>query len=233
MAWNWYPDPATTIARRVRTSAVVVGAAAVAVAALCLVVGIGIGWLSALKATGHSVSTYSLPTKAAYVLTDILQWWGLHPSTMTMIGLCRAVGLVVAGAISFVLLVRSPRIGVVRAFALSSLLIVMLGPVVWPWYLATGFALLAASGVDRFRATYIVLLVASTALVWPAGISPLASVQHVQNGISPFVVALVVGACWVGERVYARRDARLAPADRTPVDAIEPTADGALELSPR
>ena len=110
-----------------------------------------------------------------------------------MIAGFRLVGLAVAGAISLVLLLRSPRIGVVRAFALSSLVIVILGPVVWPWYLATGFALLAATGVSRWRPTYVVLVVTATALVWPSGISPLASVQHVQNGISPFVVAFVIG----------------------------------------
>jgi hypothetical protein len=167
--------------------------------------------VAALKSTGQSVSTYSLPTKAAYVATDILQWVGLHPSTSSMIAGFRLVGLAIAGAISFALLLRSPRIGVVRAFALSSLVIVILGPVVWPWYLATGFALLAASGVDRWRPTYVVLVVTATALVWPAGISPLASVQHVQNGISPFVVALVIGVCWGGQRLAARRRAAAVP----------------------
>ncbi len=138
----------------------------------------------------------------------MLQWVGLHPSTGSMIAAFRLVGLAVAGAISFVLLMRSPRIGLVRAFALSSLAIVMLGPVVWPWYLATGFALLAATGVGRWRPTYIVLLVSATALVWPSGISPLASVQHYQNGISPLVVAFVIGVCWVGQRMWAERARR-------------------------
>jgi hypothetical protein len=207
IAWNWDADPSVGIGRRIRNSAIAVGAAAAITAALCWVVGIGVGWISALKATGHSLSTYSLPTKAAYVLTDLLQWASLHPSTMTMIGLCRAVGLLAAAAISGVLLLRSPRIGVVRAYALCSLVIVMLGPVVWPWYLAAGFALLAATGVGRFRPTYVVLLVAATALVWPAGISPLAWIQHVQNGISPLVVGAVIGLCWMAQRVLVRKRA--------------------------
>jgi hypothetical protein len=209
MAWNWRADPALGFARRVRTSAVVVAAAAAVIAGLSLLAGVGPGWVAALKSTGQSVSTYSLPTKAGYVITDVVQWVGLHPSTSTMIAAFRLVGLAVAGAISFVLLLRSPRIGLVRAFALSSLVIVILGPVVWPWYLATGFALLAASGIDRWRPTYVVLVVTATALVWPAGISPLASVQHVQNGISPLVVAFVIGVCWAGQRVAARRRARV------------------------
>ncbi|HVN51433.1 MAG TPA: polyprenol phosphomannose-dependent alpha 1,6 mannosyltransferase MptB, partial [Acidimicrobiales bacterium] len=204
MAWNWQDDPAVAYARRVRRSAIVVAAAAAVITGLSVLAGVGPGWVAALKSTGQSVSTYSLPTKGAYVATDMLQWVGVHASTSAMIAGFRLVGLAVAGAISFVLLLRSPRLGVVRAFALSSLVIVILGPVVWPWYLATGFALLAATGVERWRPTYIVLVVTATALVWPAGISPLASVQHVQNGISPFVVALVVGVCWAGQRLAAR-----------------------------
>jgi alpha-1,6-mannosyltransferase len=225
MAWNWQDDPAITFARRVRTSAIVVAAAAAVIGALSVLAGVGPGWVAALRSTGQSMSTYSLPTKAAYVVTDMVQWVGLHPSTSSMIAGFRLVGLAVAGAISFVLLLRSPRLGVVRAFALSSLVIVILGPVVWPWYLATGFALLAATGVNRWRPTYVVLVVTATALVWPSGISPLASVQHVQNGISPLVVAFVIGTCWAGQRLATRhraaRDAVVAEA--TPISRdVEP-----------
>jgi hypothetical protein len=205
MAWNWRDDPGLSFLRRTRTTAWLLAGTAVIVAGLCLVVGVGAGWISALKSTGQSMSTYSLPTKFGFVAIDALNYMHLHPGTDAVIGASRALGLVAAGLISFVLLIRSPRIGLVRAFAFSSLAIVMLGPVVWPWYLATGFALLAASGVGRWRPTYVVLLISATALVWPAGISPLASIQHYQNGISPLVIAFVVGACFVGQHLAARR----------------------------
>ncbi len=204
MAWNWRDDPALTFFRRSRTAAYLLGVAAVVVAVLCVGVGVGAGWITALKSTGQSMSTYSLPTKFGFVASDALGLLHLHLATGVVVGASRIVGLLAAAAISFVLLLRSPRLGLVRAFALSSLAIVMLGPVVWPWYLATGFCLLAASGVGKWRPTYIVLLVSATALVWPAGISPLASIQHYQNGISPLVMAAVVGACWIGQRWSAR-----------------------------
>ncbi len=204
MAWNWRDDPSLTFLRRSRLAAGLLVVVAALVAALCLAVGVGAGWISALKSTGQSMSTYSLPTKFGYVASDLLSRVGLHPGTGLVIGASRSLGLLAAAGISFVLLVRSPRIGLVRAFAFSSLAIVMLGPVVWPWYLATGFALLAASGVGRWRPSYIVLLVSATALVWPAGISPLASIQHYQNGISPLVIGFVLGTCWVGQRLAER-----------------------------
>ncbi len=205
MAWNWRDDPSLTFLRRSRLAAGLLVVVAAVVAVLCAVVGVGAGWIAALKSTGQSMSTYSLPTKFGFVASDLINRVGLHPTTGLVVGASRTIGLLAAAGISFVLLIRSPRIGLVRAFAFSSLAIVMLGPVVWPWYLATGFALLAASGVGRWRPTYTVLLIAATALVWPAGISPLASVQHYQNGISPLVIAFVLGCCWVGQRVAAHR----------------------------
>ena len=219
MAWNWSDDPAVTYARRIRDSALVVGGRrrhrdgpVPARRHRC-------GWIAALKSTGKSVSTYSLPTKFGYIAVDVLQWVGIGLHLDDRAGHRRVPprsGLAAAGLISLVLLLRSPRIGLVRAFAFSSLAIVMLGPVVWPWYLATGFALLAASGVGKWRPTYSVMLVAATALVWPASISPLASIQHYQNGISPLVIASVLAICWAGQRLATRRRQRPPPTpDRT------------------
>jgi alpha-1,6-mannosyltransferase len=234
MAWNWRDDPSLTLLRRIRQSAWVLAGAAAVVAALCAAVGVGFGWISALKSTGQSMSTYSLPTKFGFVASDALGFLGLHPAAGTVIAASRALGLLAAGLISFVLLVRSPRIGLVRAFAFSSVAIVMLGPVVWPWYLATGFALLAASGVGRWRPTYVVLLVSATALVWPAGISPLASIQHYQNGISPLVIAFVLGVCWAAQQLAARRrrDERSGSTDTTDVSGADPSGAAGAELTP-
>ena len=156
------------------------------------------------------MSTYSLPTKFGFVASDMLNRIGLHPSTGLVIGASRSLGLLAAAGLSFVLLVRSPRIGLVRAFAFSSLAIVMLGPVVWPWYLATGFALLAASGVGRWRPSYIVLLVSATALVWPAGISPLASILALPERHQPAGHRLRAG-CLLGGPAPGRS---LSPAGR-------------------
>ena len=141
-----------------------------------------------------------------------------------MVAVFRVIGLAVAGLISLVLLLRSPRIGVVRAFAFSSLTIVMLGPVVWPWYLATGFALLAATGIGRWRPTYVVMVVAATPLVWPSGISPLESLQHYQNLLSPVVVAAVIGACYVGQRLADRMAERRATGPGVEQPVLEPSS---------
>jgi alpha-1,6-mannosyltransferase len=222
MAWNWRDDPTVLLGRRIRDSALVLLAAAAIIATLCVSFGVGAGWISALKGTGQSMSTYSIPTKLGFVTGDVMHWVGLHPSGNTVVAVFRGIGLLVAGLISLVLLLRSPRIGVVRAFAFSSLTIVMLGPVVWPWYLATGFALLAASGLGRWRPTYVVTVVAATLLVWPAGISPLESLQHYQNLLSPLVIAAVIGACYVGQRLADRVAERRTRAPAAELILLEP-----------
>jgi alpha-1,6-mannosyltransferase len=63
--------------------------------------------------------------------------------------LARGLGLATAAAAGVVLFLRSHRIGTVQALALTLLAIVLLGPVVQPWYVAWGLILLAPVAVGR------------------------------------------------------------------------------------
>ena len=164
----------------------------------------GPGWITALKGTSQSMGTYSLPTKLGYILASVAQAQHVPVSTGLVVAVTRTIGLMAAALLSLVLVLRSPRIGIVRAFAFSSLAIVMLGPVVWPWYLATGFAFLAASGVGKWRPTVIVLIASASLLVWPTSVPPLDSLQHYQALLSPLVLAAVVGGCYIGQRLARR-----------------------------
>ena len=120
------------------------------------------------------------------------------------------------------LLLRSPRIGMTRALGISMIVVVLLSPVVWPWYLAAGFALVAASGMGKWRPTYVVLIVAASAVVFPTSIAPVKSLNPYQHLLTMAVVVLIVIGCYLAQRLAGyladRAERRLAPGpvDRAP-----------------
>jgi hypothetical protein len=94
---------------------------------------------------------------------------GLPSNDSTWIAIFRLVGLLTAAYVCLRLLGLTRRIGVVQCTALSMLIVVLLGPVVWPWYLAPAIALLGAAGVGRWRPSLIVLTIAFSFEVFPVG----------------------------------------------------------------
>jgi hypothetical protein len=129
-----------------------------------------------------------------------------------------------------VMMLRSPRIGIVRATGVMLVAYVLLGPVIWPWYLPAGFALLAATGLGRWKPSYMVLVIAISWAVWPTSVM---SIQVVGGGYQHLrglgVVLLVCALAWGAQRFSSRWERRLARAlDELP----EPPAPSEPELTP-
>ena len=201
LAWNWSGDPDTPMRQRVRTTAVACVATVASLSALSVLVGISVGWIGALKSTGTVYSTFSVSTKLGFLSASGLQAIGLGVDSSVTVALFRLVGIALAGVICLVLLVRSPRLGMARALGMSMIAVVLLSPVVWPWYLAAGFALVAASGMGKWRPTYVVLIVAASAVVFPTSIAPVRSLNPYEHALTMAVVAIIVVACWVAQRL--------------------------------
>jgi hypothetical protein len=224
LAWNWTDDPDTPIWPRIRTTLAVGVGSVVSLSVLSMLAGISIGWLSALKSTGSITSTFSVSTKLGFLTASGLQSLGLNVDSNVSVNLFRLVGIALAGVICVVLLLRSPRLGMPRALGMSMIVVVLLSPVVWPWYLAAGFALVAASGMGRWRPSYVVLIVAASAVVFPTSISPVKSLNPYQHLLTMAVVLLIVAACWVAQRLAAwleeRREADRLAAGRSTVPSV-------------
>lgn len=233
IGWNWRSagssaaadgDPAVdgdgddvSILDRIRTSAIVGAASGGLLIGLMAAAGIGFGWLTALSNTGSVTSTFSVSTKLGLVASDLATLAGLGVAPGMWLALFRALGLAVAAAACLWLLIRSPRIGVVRATGLAMVVSVLLGPVVWPWYLPAGLALLAASGVGRWRPTFLVVVMAASTFVWPTSVDPVQSLMDVGHILGLAFLALIVGLAFVAQRLAVRmsawrldRDARRA-----------------------
>jgi hypothetical protein len=148
IGWDWLgPDmPWRERVRPVLTAGLIGGGV---MAVLAAVTGMGWGWLTALG-TPDAVRSMIAPT--TFLGTwggHLFHWLGVGPSPHSILSMARALGLAAAGVAGVMLFLRSRRIGTVQALALTLLAIVVLGPVVQPWYVAWGLIMLAPVAAGR------------------------------------------------------------------------------------
>jgi hypothetical protein len=170
----------------------------VLIAALCIFGRIGLfGWIASMQNAGKTMGTLSLTTRIGYVVSSLFRLVGLPSTDSTWISLFRLAGLAAAGFVCLGLLGMTRRIGAVQCAAISMLTVVLLGPVVWPWYLAPAIALLGAAGIERWRPALLVLTVAFSFEVFPVGQSPkpvLEGSHFVSLGFILLIAVLTVAA---------------------------------------
>lgn len=211
LGWTWDGLLATT-RRRILTTAAVVSSAVVGIAIACVLMRMGPGWLTALTSTGKVNDTYSPTTKLGFSISELLAGVGIDVDGATLTAGVRALGLLATAVLALVMMLRSPRIGVIRATGIMLVAYVLLGPVIWPWYLAAGFALLAACGLGRYRPSYLVVCLAVSWFVWPTSV---VSIQELGGGYQHLrglgVVILVAGLAWGAQRFASRWERRVHP----------------------
>lgn len=212
IGWNWRPA-AASLWQRAGSAAACLGAGGALVGVLTVLAGMGPGWLFALEGTNTITSTYSVTTKLGFVAHDLAELAGLQLDESLFVSLFRLAGLAVAGAVVLLLLLHSPRIGLVRAMALGMLAVILLGPVVWPWYTPAGFALLAAVGLGRYRPAYLLIAFAVTFTVFPTSVEPVVRLNTYEHlavlGLVLLTLLLAVGAQKSADWAHERRRRKL------------------------
>lgn len=148
LAWVWARHLTgrwVVVRACVRTGAVALTTAAVVTVAT----GLGFGWVNQLNAPGAVITWLSLPTGLG-LLTQLLRGErDFITSEDPVVSAFRVAGQVVTVAVVFWLWLRSRRDGPVRGLALALLAIVLLGPVVQPWYVLWGLTVAAATALPR------------------------------------------------------------------------------------
>jgi alpha-1,6-mannosyltransferase len=147
--------------RRIRAAFVVAGTAIVVSVALTAASGLGWGWVHTLGAGNARRSLLSVSTGVG-VLASNLGGDGA-------VRVAHALGLAVAALVGLWLLVRAPRIGALRALGLTLLAVVVLGPVVQPWYLIWVLAVLAAVAGPRLTMGLAAASAVTCLLILPGG----------------------------------------------------------------
>ncbi len=238
IGWAWAGRDAS-LKQRLAWIGRAIGGAIGIIVALSLMIGVGPGWLIALQGTNTVTSTFSLTTKLGFVVSEGLHISGIGINENLVVALFRLIGLALAGAFALYLLVRTERYGVVRCVGLALVGVILLGPVVWPWYLPAGFAILAAAGLGRWRASYLVVSFAACLVVFPRSVNAVPSLLGWQHLLGLCVVVLIGVAAYnapkLAEWAYERRRARLepgSPTTATPHDGSDHGGDTIRELEP-
>jgi alpha-1,6-mannosyltransferase len=167
---GWHCPWVRASAHRVVAAAVTIGAGMGASVAMSFAWGMSLGWVSALKGTSKVMSTFAPTTMLGLSLSDAFSLVGIDVDPDHAVAISRLLGLLGAGLIALWLLRRSDRSTMERALGLTMALAVLFGPVLWPWYSAMAFTILAASDVTRSRAACIVWTVAISLFVFPTSV---------------------------------------------------------------
>ncbi|MCU1495768.1 MAG: hypothetical protein JWO62_3532 [Acidimicrobiaceae bacterium] len=155
IGWEW-TGPGRSLRERLRPVATALLLAAGTMAALSEIAGLGWGWIAGLSNPDTVRSWMDPATAIGLASGKLLSFIGLGDHTHMLLTLARTMGLLLAAAISITLLVRSERIGSLRALGWSLIAIVVLSPVVQPWYAAWGFVFLAPVVEGRVRRAIVI-----------------------------------------------------------------------------
>jgi hypothetical protein len=153
-----------SFARRVRDWIFVTAVAVVAFAITALAAGVGMGWVNTLSAPGSVKTWLSPPTALGMIAGGILQALGLADSNDGTIAFFRVIGLTASLLIIAYLCLRPRGRSAVRGAALAFGSIVVLGPVIQPWYLLWVLPLFAVTGLSATQLRWTILLTAAFAV---------------------------------------------------------------------
>ena len=205
-------------------------------AALTAVTGVGYGWVGALDTPGSVRTWLSPPTALGMLGGGVAHLLGHPDASWALVDQVRTVsGALAVGLVGWLLLRRtgvpvgslvgspagSPR-PVVRGAALALLAVVLLGPVVQPWYLMWALVPLAAAGVRAREARPV---------MW--GILALVVVSQLSGGTmaGPFAVpgslAAVGATALVAVRARRAERALVGPRHVFDLEAVRARPDGA------
>ncbi|MHB1987554.1 MAG: polyprenol phosphomannose-dependent alpha 1,6 mannosyltransferase MptB [Acidimicrobiales bacterium] len=164
IGWDWL-GPGVDWRQRLKPLAAAGAIALAVMAAVSEAVGIGWGWVAGLT-NPDTVRSYLDPATAIGLgLAKLVGAVGLGDHSHLILTLARGSGAVVAGAIGVWLLWRSKGgASSMRAIGLTMLFVVLLGPVMQPWYLAWGVVLLGPVAEGRLRGALVWLTVIVTFL---------------------------------------------------------------------
>ncbi len=195
IGWDWI-SPHASIRERVRPVVTAVLIGSTVMGALSLVSGLGWGWLGNLTSPGSVRSWLAPATGSGIFLTDVIHVLGIHVGEQSVLSVTRMVGVVAALAAGLWLLLHADKKGSLRAIGLTLLLVVVLGPVVQPWYLLWGLVLLAPVAVGWLRRLLIISSGAAVFLGLPGGVALLHDFRY-SNRLYVAVALLVLLAVFL------------------------------------
>ncbi len=177
VGWTWL-GPEAPVRDRIRP---VVTSGLIGVGVLgvfSFVSGLGWGWVTILGTPG-AVRSWTAPTDtAALALSGLAHLVHVNLGMGGVLTATRFLGLLTSAVAGLWLVLNSDRIGTLKAFGITLLLVVLLGPVVQPWYLSWGLILLAPVALGRLRSFIIGLSMVTAFIELPGGTQLVTTLLH-------------------------------------------------------
>ncbi len=156
LGWVW-AGPGASTRRRIGHTALAGLIALATMEISALVTGTGWGWIrttTTADAAFTGVTPINVLARGASILSHVVQ---VPLSTADFHPVFSVLGLLVAVYVGYRLLMRAPEDGVVRCLGLTLLVLALLGPIVWAWYVTWGVVVSAPAAAGRLRTALIVI----------------------------------------------------------------------------
>ncbi|KJE77688.1 polyprenol phosphomannose-dependent alpha 1,6 mannosyltransferase MptB [Ferrimicrobium acidiphilum] len=127
---------------------------------LGLATHLGMGWIPALSTPGSVLSFEDPLILVGYAIGWVLAHVGLPFGPLFVVNVFRALGDLCILLIGGITILGSRRSNIVRLTGVILIVTVVLGPVIWPWYLGWGIVLLSL-GAGDLTVDFLVLLTLS------------------------------------------------------------------------
>jgi hypothetical protein len=156
IAWTW-AGPGAEFGQRTKrlVGGLVIGGSVMALVSVAS--GFGVSGVTELSTPAWVVTWLDPATAVGLALAHVCHAVGITTTTSALVDAARVGALVVAASVVLYLMVRVDKLGFPRALGWSLLVVVLLGPNVWPWYESWGIAFLAVAA-DRWSRRWTVLL---------------------------------------------------------------------------
>ncbi len=168
LGWVW-AGPGAPFRRRVvhTLGALLIGLATLE--AVTLIAGNGWGWLRTSTAADQAFTFVTPIGGLSRIVSIAVEPVGVHLTAVSVRDVLAVVGLLCAGVIGTWLLLRAPVDGVTRNLGLTLLVLALLSPILWSWYVTWGLLILAPVAAGRLR-TSLILLIAVETLIGAASV---------------------------------------------------------------
>lgn len=188
VSWTWL-GPFASVRQRLKPIAVATAVTAVTLGVWTWLAGFGFGWVRNLLSNGTVRSWAAPATAIGLIIGRTLNALGADSiSVASVLSVTRFLGFAIAAVFAAWLLLHGEQRGWVRSLGLALVLLVVLGPVVQPWYFSWGLVLLAASYQGREHFWLLALSIVGPFIGLPGGRTLLAGLVH----SNPLLIAVAV-----------------------------------------
>ena len=146
--------------RRIRAWVLAALVAGIVFAATSVLAGVGFGWINALSAPGEVRTWLSPPTALGMIVGGATTWAGITIDNNMAVTILRLIGAAVGVGVVLWLILKPEGRSPVRGAALAFLAVVVLGPVIQPWYLLWFLPLFAVTGLTPAQLRWTIILIA-------------------------------------------------------------------------